>query len=1639
MISSERILQVWRVPDAITEASPKSAPVHSGYRGAGCIARRNSFGTHALLSDSQKTQQRLSATLPRTATPPVKARNPKTCPHFLVRGMAQSWQKVLSFEALGRATVLLMALAAFFATAAQANDITLVSNIGQHTAGNHGRLEPLAQRFNTGAHPLGYMLTSVTVEYINNEAGIVSAKVCTVTGADQPTSTCTDFTAPSAPQGGNRTFTAPGDGMFLASNTKYTVVLTPDDNNTLIYHRTTANDTEDPDSLSGWNIAGEYRVYNGTSWVADDDSHALKIRLKGSIIRTAGPNANATGAPDITGPAQVGGTLKAQMGDIADPDGLPSGTFPAGYSFQWIAVMKLTFNDAEFEIPGATSRTYTPDAADLGHTLKVRVFFIDGDSMGEVLTSAETHPVVPGPAPCPAESVWCTELTVGIETSNQTNRATGFTTGLAGDAFGSLDGADFTFGGTTYTVKHLTAAAASDLYLGTEPDLPADGAGLTLHVQRINGTRDLPLSGGSLRFQGGFGGNVWVFLQGNATIASEDHNPLLLRQHSSSLGRYVHEPDPGTRVMVRLSRQAGVSFDSPGYLAYESGEGAQVKVILTPAPTSPVTIPITATGQDGATSSDWSGIPASLTFAAGESSKTFMVTAVEDSTADEGESVLIEFGTLPSGVATGYLTETTVHFYDRASRGDLRLVGGDGLPTAGNEGRLEVFYQGQWGTVCNDRFDSSFKVFDSNPPRTVENNHAATLACELMGKGNKGELIDNSPYRIGDSDPKPIWLDDVRCEEGGTHWTGDQAQTLDQCFTAGIGRNNCTHNEDVALECTTVVQQTVITPLRVQFKDVPKTGHDGESALTFRLDFSEDMTLTPEDMRDHALEVSGATVTLAAIVDGRGDLWEFTLEPTGTDNVIILVSDKDSCTETGALCTALGAGLTNPISAVIPYIPQAVSGLTAAFQNVPEEHSGDRYAAYTVKLLFSEDVKVANKRMRKRILKLEGATLEEARRIDRRKDYWAFRIRPRSHLPITLSLKSAPECGARDVICTFDGKALSQPVTATIIGPPGMSVADAEVDEGPDATLDFVVTLDRAPRRAVTVNYETEDGTAIVDEDYVRAYGMLSFAAGEMEKTVSVQVLDDAHNEGAETLTLRLGGAVGAWLKDGEATGTINNSDHMPQAWLARFGRTVAEQVIDAVERRTGSAPKPGVAVTVAGQRFGETVDVEDVAARREDEEEQARSKDLAAWVSGKDEAREQVQQPGSQTVSAHTLLTGSAFSLAAESNGPGGGIGALWGRAVETRFDGRTGELSVTGDVTSMMLGTDWTREQWTAGLLVSHSRGDGSYRGADSGKVKSEVTGLYPYGRYQLNERVTVWGTAGYGEGRLTLTPERGGSLKTDMDLMMAAAGLRGTVLKAPATGGPELALKTDAMVVETSSEAIRGKPGEHGNLASATADVTRLRLGLEGRWLGLMIGSGTLEPRLEVGVRHDDGDAETGFGLDLGGGLAWSDPEIGIRAEVSGRGLLTHERSGFRQRGIAGSLDWDPRPDSGRGLRLTLRQTLGLSADNGVDALLNRTTLEGLAANDEGDEFDRRRLDLTLGYGLSAFGDRFTSTPEFGLGLTDSGRENSLGWRLVRNRRTNDSSALELLFEGRQRENDSDHAGPEHTIGFRLTARF
>ena len=819
--------------------------------------------------------------------------------------------------------------------------------------------------------------------------------------------------------------------------------------------------------------------------------------------------------------------------------------------------------------------------------------------------------------------------------------------------------------------------------------------------------------------------------------------------------------------------------------------------------------------------------------------------------------------------------------------------------------------------------------------------------------------------------------------------------------------------------------------LAASFENVPES-HDGSEEFTLRVSFSEAVATGFVRMRDEAFTVTGGSVTSAKRVERRSDLWDIRIEPSGSGAVTVnLPATTGECSATGAICTSGGLKLSGTVSAEIAGPP--VTPLTASFSEVPAEHDGS--SAFTLKLTFSDEPDgLGFRTVRDNLFTATGGTVVRAKRTEQGSNLgFRLTVEPSGNDAVTLSLATPlPACGQSGAVCTADGRALTGTVTATVQGPPSLAVEDAAVDEGPGAALAFTVTLSRAASGTVTVDYATSDGTAVAGQDYTAATGTLSFAAGETEKTVSVTVLDDVHDDPGETLTLTLTNATGAWIEDGTATGTIRNSDAMPRAWLARFGRTVADQVIEAVEGRMAAARSPGAEVSVGGQKIGGGAAADDLESR----EAAAKLKALTGWLRGEDGGDKAGSTLGFRPVTARDLMTGSSFELTGGT--AEGGFGAVWGRGAVTRFDGVEGELTLDGEVASGMAGVDFTRGRGMVGLAVAHSRGEGGYQSPiRNGEVESSLTGLYPWGRYAVSERLTVWGMAGYGSGTLTLTPEGMPAMETDMDLAMGAVGARGVLVKAAAEGGLELAAKTDALLVRTTSDEVDGSAD---TLAASEADVTRVRLGLEGTWLGIGTGGGgSLVPTLEVGVRQDGGDAETGGGMDIGAGLSWTEPSLGIRAEVSGRALLTHAEEGFRERGFAGSLAWDPNQDSERGPSLTLSQNVGASATGGMDTLLNHRTLEGLAANDGSDGPDRRHLKLKLGYGVAAFGDRFTSTPELGLGLTDAGREVSLGWRLARDRQSGDSGSAELLLEGRRRESANHKAEAEHSVGFRVTVQF
>ena len=574
--------------------------------------------------------------------------------------------------------------------------------------------------------------------------------------------------------------------------------------------------------------------------------------------------------------------------------------------------------------------------------------------------------------------------------------------------------------------------------------------------------------------------------------------------------------------------------------------------------------------------------------------------------------------------------------------------------------------------------------------------------------------------------------------------------------------------------------------------------------------------------------------------------------------------------------------------------------------------------------------------------------------------------------------------------------------------PAALSVADTRTTEAADATLEFTVMLNRAASEAVTVDYATADGTAQAGQDYTAADGTLTFASGETQKTVSVAVLDDTHDEGEETLTLILSNALGADIADDTATGTIENEDPLQQAWLAHFGRTVAQRVLDGVQARLRAPHESGIKATVAGYDLS---GAGEVAA-------QERFKPQSEW--NRDEATE--VQFGPQLLTMRDLVTGSAFTMSSETVG---GLGTLWGRGGYSGFGGGANGLALDGGVTTGMFGADYAIGRWVVGLPLSHSRGDGSWHSVDrgAGRMASSLTGLYPYVGYELAERLSLWGTAGYGQGDLALMMQEGESYHTAMDLTMAAVGGRGDLVRQ--AGGLSLAIESDALLVRTTSAAA---VDPSGLLAAAVADVSRLRLGLEGSLDLALSGGRSLTPTVELGLRHDGGDAETGFGVEVGGGTVFADAARGLMAQVMVRGLVAHETSDFRDWRVSGSLRFDSTPSSALGPAVALTPSWGAPSSGGVAALLGRETLVGLAANEAA---SAGRLDAEAAYGLAVFGGRATGTPYLRMGQSEAFREVRMGCRLELLR----WEGLEMGIEGMQRESTGDNRAPDREVMLHL----
>ena len=117
---------------------------------------------------------------------------------------------------------------------------------------------------------------------------------------------------------------------------------------------------------------------------------------------------------------------------------------------------------------------------------------------------------------------------------------------------------------------------------------------------------------------------------------------------------------------------------------------------------------------------------------------------------------------------------------------------------------------------------------------------------------------------------------------------------------------------------TGAVAAAVVKPLlTASAHDVPSS-HDGSSAFTFEVRFSEEFPLSYTTLRDHALTVTGASVTyLRRLEPGKNVRWEITVTPDSSADVAIALNATTDCEADGAICTDDDRKLTNRLELTV--------------------------------------------------------------------------------------------------------------------------------------------------------------------------------------------------------------------------------------------------------------------------------------------------------------------------------------------------------------------------------------------------------------------------------------------------------------------------------------------------------------------------------------------------------------------------------------------------------------------------------------------------------------------------------------------------------------------------------------------------
>ena len=516
----------------------------------------------------------------------------------------------------------------------------------------------------------------------NTAAGQNVGAALTATDADSDTLTYTLEGADAASfdivSGSGQIRTKAGVTYNHEAKSTYTVIVKADDGKAGTATVTVTITVTDVDEPPGRPAAPSVSATAGlttsldVTWTAPTNtgpaiaSYDLQYRAGTSGNFTNGPQ-NVTGtsaaigslAADTSYEVQVRATNAEGDGDwsVAGTGRTTATSAPGAPTGLTATASGATQIDLSWSAPGSTGGSRRTDRAGVGRRRSSSILRVARDP-GSAITGYRIEVSSNG------GSSW-TNLVANTGNANTTYAHTGLTAGTTRHYRVSAINANGT--GVPSNVDSATTGATAP---GAPTGLTATASGTTA----INLSWSAPASTGGAAITGyrievsSNGGSSWTNLVANTsnTTTTYAHTGLTAGATRHYRVSAINTNGAGTasNVANATTGQTTVTFGASSYTAAEGGATATVAVQLSAAASATVTIPLTKTHRGGATAADYSGVPSNVTFTAGQTRRTFTVTATDDADTDGGESVQLGFGTLPGGYAPGARRTATVTLVD---------------------------------------------------------------------------------------------------------------------------------------------------------------------------------------------------------------------------------------------------------------------------------------------------------------------------------------------------------------------------------------------------------------------------------------------------------------------------------------------------------------------------------------------------------------------------------------------------------------------------------------------------------------------------------------------------------------------------------------------------------------------------------------------------------------------------------------------------------------------------------------------------------------------------------------------------------------------------------------------------------------